>query len=566
MIGRRIAAAAALVTLATAGASAQSDSASVLANLPPRVGVSAAPPRALTLSDAIQLTLEGNNDVTIARLETQEARQDIRAFEGVFDTRLTPVLSYQRAVNPNASAIGGGGGTGRIEQRQAAWTFEVAGRAPWAGGRFAVDFTSSRIESSNQFARLNPQFPSSFGASYVQPLLRGRSIDAQRRQILLARRAADLTDAQLTQVLMDQVTLVEQAYWDLAFAARNLEVQAAALARAQQQVASNERQVREGTLAPIDVVEAQTQVANFQQGVAGAQITLTEAENRLKTLMLAGRSAPLWNQALVPTELEDRPVPAIGLEEAVRIALERRPELSALESTRAQNDIDREFFEDQARPQLDVVGTYSLAGLSGTGLETTTDPFGSDTDAAIFARLNELSQQAGLIPLDPPEVQTTNVPGFLVGNYSVSIQNLLNRRFPTALVQLQLDLPLRNRAAQANLARARLASTRLDRQRQQVEQAIEADVRNTLQAVASSRVRLDAAASARRNALEQYESERRRFEAGLSTVFLVLERQTAYVTAQGQELRARADLNQAIALLERATGGTLERHRIAINP
>jgi outer membrane protein TolC len=127
---------------------------------------------------------------------------------------------------------------------------------------------------------------------------------------------------------------------------------------------------------------------------------------------------------------------------------------------------------------------------------------------------------------------------------------------------MQIELPLANTAARASLARTRLATDRIMRQRSQLEQAIEAEVRNALQAVQSSQLRLEAASSARRNAQEQYESERRRFDSGLSTVFLVLERQTALVTAQGQELRARADLNQAAALLDRSVGGTLERHGV----
>jgi outer membrane protein TolC len=115
-----------------------------------------------------------------------------------------------------------------------------------------------------------------------------------------------------------------------------------------------------------------------------------------------------------------------------------------------------------------------------------------------------------------------------------------------------------------NVARAEIAAEQIARQRQRLEQVIEVEVRNALQAVRSSEERLDAAASAQRNASEQYESERRRFEAGLSTVFLVLERQTALVNAQARELRARADLNQAIAVLDRAVGGTLERHGVAL--
>ncbi len=169
-----------------------------------------------------------------------------------------------------------------------------------------------------------------------------------------------------------------------------------------------------------------------------------------------------------------------------------------------------------------------------------------------------------LVATNPLGGTTSTVPPFLVGSYGTSLNNLFAARFPTAVVQLQMDLPLRNTAARANLARTAIEAAQIVRQREQLQQAIEADVRNALQAVASSQQRLDAAASARRNASEQYESERRRFESGLGTVFLVLQRQTALVTAQAQELRARTDLNQAIALLDRAVGGTLDSHGVRI--
>jgi outer membrane protein TolC len=532
--------------------------------LSPRVGVAAGAPRPLTLDEAIRLTLEQNNDVSIARMDTALAREDVRAAQGIFDPRIIPSLSYQRTTTASASAIGGAT-NGSVEQNQLVGGVGFDGRTPWAGGRFSVDFSATRLETGNQFSRLNPQFPSLLGASYVQPLLRGRTIDAERRQILLARRAADLTDAQLSQVVMDQLTLVEDAYWNLVFAARNLEVQTQALAQAQAQVTSNERQSQGGTLAPIDVVEAQTQAANFRQAVASAQQSLTEAENRLKSLIAANRSADIWNQALAPADIADRPVPGLTLEQAMRLALARRPELAALDTTRSQNEIDQRFFRDQARPQLDLVGSYTLTGLAGGPLASTGDPLGG-TDAAFLARLNDLSVRAGLLPLDtPPPTAGAAVPDFFVGGYGASLSNIFARRFPSAVIQLQIDLPLRNTTARANVARADIAATQIARQRQQLEQAIEVEVRNALQAVQSSQERLAASSSARRNALEQYESERRRFDAGLSTVFLVLERQTALVTAQAQELRARADLNQAIAFLDRAVGGTLERHGVSLS-
>jgi outer membrane protein TolC len=532
--------------------------------LAPRIGITE-PPLTLTLADAIRMTLEQNNDVAIAKLDVQAARQNVRALEGIFDPRVAPNVSYERRVSANTSAIGGAT-EGRLEQTEIAGGATLTGRALRGGGRFTVDFSSSRLESSNQFARLNPQFPSALSATFIQPLFRGREIDNDRRNILIARRAVDLTDAQLTQVVMDQLTLVEQAYWDVAFTVRNLEVLTAALEQARAQVSSNERQSKEGTLAPIDVVEAQTQVARFQLAVASGQQALTEAENRLKRLILSKRSADAWNKPIVPSDLADRTPPPIGVDEAVKLALTRRPELRALDSTLAQNAVERAYFKNQTKPQVNVVGGYTIAGLAGDPLSGTSEPpVSDDSDDALLTRLNELSILANLPPIaTPPPSSGGAVPGFFVGDYGTSLSTLFARRFPTAIVQLQMDIPLRNRTARANLARAEITATQIERRRQDLELAIESDVRDALQAVRSSQQRLEASAAARRYALEQYDSERRRFDSGISTVFLVLERQTAFVTAQASELRARADLNQAIADLERAVGGTLELHGVKL--
>ena len=419
-----------LLTIALVGlaspALAQTQPAPVPQPRAPRVGVADAP-LSITLADAIRMTLEQNNDVSIARLDTDIARQSVRVFEGVFDPRLAPNFGYQRNVDANTSAIGGAT-EGRLERTEIAGGAALTGRSPWAGGRFTVDFSASRLDTSNQFARLNPEFPSALSATWVQPLARGRSIDAERRNILLARRAVDLTDAQLTQVVMDQLTLVEEAYWDLAFAARNLDVLTSALTQARGQAESNQRQVTQGTLAPIDVIEAQTQVSRFQQTVASGEQALTAAENRLKRLMLANRAAPAWNQPLVPGDLEERSAPPRDLDEALTLALSRRPELKALDINRAQNEIDRAFFKNQTKPQINVVGGYTLSGLAGDPLDSTSEPpvGGDDPDAALFARLNELSLLANLDPLDPPTPSTGGgVPGLLRGRLEHVVQQPL---------------------------------------------------------------------------------------------------------------------------------------------
>jgi outer membrane protein len=531
--------------------------------LAPRVGVTGEP-SPLRLDDAVRLALEENNDVAIAKLETQAAQEDIRAALGVFDPRLLPTIGYRHTSTPVASSIGGAA-NGKVEEKRVDGAISLSGYSLWGGGHYSVDFTSSRALSSNTNLRLNPQYPSAFGATYTQPLLQGRAIDVERHQILIARRAADLTDRQLEQVLMDQLSLVEQAYWDLVFASRNLEDQRAALGQARAQVDSNERQVKEGRLAAIDVVEAQTQVARFEQTVATAQQTLTIAENRLKSLMLSNRTNALWNRPLAPADPTDRAVPQMRVDEAMQLALSRRPEIGVLEATMAQNAIDQQFFADQARPRMDLVGGFSLAGLAGTAVTQPSALF--RTDPAVIARLNELSARATLDDIVPSvSPASAPLPEFLIGGWADSLANIASRRYPTGTVQLQMDFPFGNRTAKANLAKSRIEQTQLARQRLQLEQAIEEEVRNALQAVESSNQRLASAATARRNAQEQYDSERRRFDSGLSTVFLLLDRQTTLVTAQTLELRARADLNQAIAVFDRAIGATLQQHNVKFAP
>ena len=213
--------------------------------LPARVGIAQGADEALTLEAAIRLTLEQNNDVEVARLEVSGARQLVRAAEGVFDRasfRTSPTSARTPRTRPRSAAPR----EGRVTQKELFGGIQFAGRSPRQGGEFVVDFTQTRLETSNQFSRLNPQFPSLLNFSFTQPLFRDRAIDQGRRQILLSKKNVDLTDSQLRSVVTEQLTFVEQAYWDLVFASRNLEVQTSALAQARGQVASNERQVAGG--------------------------------------------------------------------------------------------------------------------------------------------------------------------------------------------------------------------------------------------------------------------------------------------------------------------------------
>ena len=522
-----------------------------------RVGVDVSDQASLTLSDAIRMALKNSNDIDESRIDVQIAEYNLTAARGVYDPIISSESYYERATTPTSSTLGGAGASGAVTQTDATGSLRVGGFSPWAGGNYELDFSSTRLTTTNQNVRLNPQFPSAFSITYAQPILRGLRFDNNRRLIEIAKRNLSLSDAQFRQRAIDVISQVEQAYWDLAFALRNLQVQIDAVKQARAQVESNQRLVAQGVLAPIDIVAAQTQVTTFEQSVYSAQESVTTAENTLKTLILADRTEALWARAITPVTPVSLEAPRVPLEQAVTAALTNRLDLAQLRTSADINNVNVRYFRDLTRPQLDLVGTYSGAGLAGTLVTPTTS-----TNSALTNRVNELSAIAGLDPL-PSATPSTIAPN-LVGGYPQSLANLFEQKYPTARVGVRLSLPLRNRTAEANLGSSLAQGRRIDDQIRQAQQLIEADVRNSLQAVRSAEARLASAAASRSSAEQQYASEQRQLRAGTTTVFLVLQRQTELLAARARELQAQTDLNKAVSALNRATGSTLQANNVAV--
>jgi outer membrane protein TolC len=319
--------------------------------------------------------------------------------------------------------------------------------------------------------------------------------------------------------------------------------------------------VEQGLLAPIDVVATQTQVATFQQDVFTAQQALTSAENALKVLMLADRTDLMWSMALVPEQAQESGENLPNLDEAMKTALARRPELAQSAISIELNRYDTRLSREQAKPQIDAYATLSLTGLAGNPLPPGPNPFTSST-IALTNQVNELSTLAGLPPV--PATPLGTIPPILLGGYGQSLNALTSGNFTSAQVGVQFSLPLRNRTANAQVAFDVAEGRRLKTLRQQTEMAIEQDVRNALQTASSARSRLEASVTARVYAEQQYASEQRQFQAGTSTVFLVLQRQTDLISARTREVRARADLGEATANFDRAVARTIEARSIEV--
>jgi HAE1 family hydrophobic/amphiphilic exporter-1 len=527
-----------------------------------RIGVDVSNQMPLTLNEAIALALSNNNDIDGSRINVQIAEFNLQAARGVYDPLFSSESYYESRVTPTSSTLGGAAQNGSVKQTDFTGAFRVGGFSPFAGGAYQLDFSSTRLTTNNQNVTLNPQFPTALTFTYTQPLWRGLRFDNNRRAIEIAKKNLSLTDAQFRQRAIEVISQVEQGYWDLVFALRNLQVQIDAVKQARVQVESNQRLVEKGVLAPIDIIAANTQVTTFEQNVYTAQEAVERAENTLKTLILADRTAPLWARPLTPVTPISLQAPRVPLEQALSAALTNRPELAQLQTSAEINQIDTRFYRDQTKPQIDLVGTYTAVGLAGAPTVAATGG-GSNSNTQLRARVNELSVRAGLPPLDP----TTgggSVNDNLIGGYPKSLSNLIGQDYPAYRVGVRVAIPLRNRTAEANLGRSLAEGSGIRNQRAQTEQLIEADVRNATQTLRSAEARLASAAATRASTEQQYESEQRQFRAGTSTVFLVLQRQTELLAARGRELQAQTDLNKAIAAFQRATGNTLSVNNVTV--
>ncbi len=553
---------AATVSVSAPKSSAAADYAAPKKPLPPlvRVGVESTEPLPLTLNEAIRLALTNNNDIATSRIDVEISEDELTSARGAYDPRMTSEFYFQHNKLPLASFLSGSS-NGTLSTNQMNSSFGISGNSPRAGGSYKFDFSSTRMSTQNFFNDLNPVHTNSFNISYMQPLMRGRRTDENRRRIDIAKKNLTLTDVQFRQRATEVITKVEQAYWDLVFALRNFQVQTDAASQARQQVETNRRQVKQGVLAPIDITEAEAQVKIYEQNVYAAQEEITRAENNLKTLMLADHRAETWSRALVPVTPVALEAPSLLLSDAINDALQNRLELAELRTDNDINQIDRKYYRDQIRPQMDLTLGYSSTGFAGSATNANDNPLRASV-TAMEQRLNDLSTRAGLAPM--PSTSFGAAPSDMQGGYGRSLVNMLGQDNPTFTVGVSISLPFKNRTAKADFAKTEAEGRRIDTLKAKAEQTIAAEVRNAMQGVRSVEARLAAAAASREAAEQQYTSEQRRFQAGMSTVFLVLQRQTDLTNARGRELQTQTDLNKALAELQRAMGNTFRYRHVAV--
>src|SRR5262249_5282404 len=216
------------------------------------------------------------------------------------------------------------------------------------GSGIEVDFNNARSGSNTN--TLATQYSPSLTVNLSQPLFKNFAIDTNRRLIKLSKKRLDLSDAQFRQRVIDIISQVQQAYWDLALAIKNEGIARESVKLAETQLNNNKRQVEVGTLAPIDVISAATQLESRRQQVFSVMNAVAQAENTLKALTVGGTNDDLWNSQIVPVESFDIKPVSIPLADAVKLAQENRPEVKQFGFQKEMKKIDIDFFRNQAKP------------------------------------------------------------------------------------------------------------------------------------------------------------------------------------------------------------------------
>ena len=526
----------------------------------PRVGVDESRPLALTVFDAVKMALEQNREIEVERINVSQAEYDLFSARGANDIALGAATFYEHRTVPVGSVLAGGP-NGSLTNNTLNYDFSAQKLLP-TGGLWSAALTNARIDGNSVFASLNPQYNTALNIQIRQPILRNFSIDEARRRIRIASRALDLSDSQFRQKAIDIIARVQRSYWDLVFTLRDVQIQRESVQLAQTQLAQNKRMVNEGSLAPIELVSVEVELEKRSENVLTAIESVTRAENALKQLILGDKTSDVWNQPIIPTDAPDLRAISYALTDAVASAFANRPELAQNDLKQEVNKIDVKYFQGQTKPQVDLVASYTSTGLSGTP-SLIGNPFGSTT-TLLLDRVQELSGLAGLTPVAVPP--TAALPGFLQGGYGQSLNNLFSNDFRTFRFGIALSFPLKNRTAEGQLGRAFAEGRKIGAQRKTLEQTIEVEVRNAVQAVDIAKLRVETARASHEAAEKQSESEQRRFQAGLSTTYFVLERQNNLSAARGRELKAMTDYSKAVTELQRVMGTTLTSANVDVKP
>ncbi|MGA9415127.1 MAG: TolC family protein, partial [Terriglobales bacterium] len=456
-----------------------------------------------------------------------------------FDPIITGTLQFDRAeINCTTPFCGS-------SQNTTTANFAYTQGFQW-GTNLSVAFNNSRLTSNNEFNQLSPLLNSSFRAQVTQHLLQGFGFAPNKRYIQIAKNNRELSDVAFRLQTITTVDQIENMYWDLVYAYENVKVQQENLAFAQKTLSDTRKQVEIGTLAPIEVVRAQSTVASDRQTMTLALTNLQRQQLLMKNALSRTLVDPtLADAEVIPTSIMEVPAeePVTPTEELVNDALSHRADLAEARINLTNTDISNKAIRNALLPSLDAFAYYQGSGVGGTqnpGYVCITEP------------------SFCTVPGQPPYV---SVPPT---GYNDTLNQLINSTAPDKGMGFQLTIPLRNRVAQANQVRSEFEYRQAQLHIQQIENQVRIEVRNAQFGVQENRASVASAQAAVDLARQSLDAEQKKYALGASTSTLVLQNQDQLTQAEVTLVSAKAYYEKAQLELDRATGLLLERANIEI--
>lgn len=488
--------------------------AQISAATPPAQG----PVRRMSIDDAVATAIEQNLDLQVQRFNPQLQELTGSQFKAAYTPNFVSTISTSDSTQPSTSVLSGA--ASGITNGQSLFNFGVSALTNWYGGNYDVRWNNGRNTTNNQFSTFNPQLNASVTATYSQPLLRNFKIDGTRQQLLVSQKNKEISDVQLQQSIAVTVRNVRNAYYDLMYAIGNLAVQNQSLDLARQSLKDNRARVEIGTMAPLDIVQAEAEVATREESVILAEAAIDRAQDTLRALVFNPTGADFWTARIEPTDSVTFQPTSVDVEGAVKTALGQRTDAVAARKNLEVNDVNIRYYQNQSLPDVTASANYNARATGGLQVTRGRDPVTGFPNDKILSSVEK--------------------------SYLSTLGNTIAGDFPGWSLQVDIAYPIGKSTQEAQLARARLQNTQAERQIQSLELQISTQVREYGRQVQTNAKRVDATRSSRVLAERRLEAEEKKYQAGMTSSFFVLQAQRDLNVARNSELLALVEYAKSV--------------------
>lgn len=483
---------------------------------PTGVTTAQGPVRRLSIDDAVATAIEQNLDLQVQRLNPQIQDTNLGVIKAAYTPLFTADVNVVDQTQPPSSLLSGN--TNQLTTGRSTLDFGISAPVSWYGGSYQVDFTNGRTTTNNVFTSFDPQLTTNISGTYTQPLLRNFKIDGTRQQMLISQKNREISEVQLKQSIAITVRNVKNAYYDLMYAIGNLNVQRQSLELAQQSLKDNRARVEIGTMAPIDIVQAEAEVATREESVILAEAAIDRAQDGLRTLVYNPSAPDFWSARIEPTEAVTFQPTEVDVENAVKNALSQRTDIDVAKKTLENNDVNIRYFKNQSLPDLNAQLNYNAQAIGGVGLIR--------------------GPSSGLTPGE--------VIGQIEKSYWSTLGTTFAGDFPGWTVGLRLGYPIGTSSFEAQLTRARLQNDQALKQLGSLELQVSSQVREFARQVTTNAKRVGATRSSRVLAERRLEAEEKKYQAGMTSSFFVLTAQRDLNVARNNELLALVEYAKSV--------------------